>query len=336
MTVTRIWFNRGFSLAPIAAAMRAADPGLEVHISVGKDMPQYAGPTTTWTEPSVATGDYVAWVRSQIVAGDIDIFIPTRQRQALASAGLPCRVELPAAADVLDVLEDKWAFAQAVAHEDFHLPTATVASSQELQQVLEAFAADHGDQAVACVKPRTGVNGHGFWKLTHNHPTSHLINPDNRNMRADLFIAALAAQEVDRPIDPLVVMEYLPGPEVSLDLLAHHGALLKAAVRTKLADGRQHIQTRHPLLAAAGRLVGQFGLHGVVNIQFRQARDKSWKILEINTRPAGGVVYGEGFGTRILADWAGLLTGRLTPQQIDHTPIDLHIAFDQIITRVAS
>src|SRR3546814_3393262 len=42
---TRIWFNRGFSLASIAGLMRAADPTLDVLVSVSQQSVHYTGPT---------------------------------------------------------------------------------------------------------------------------------------------------------------------------------------------------------------------------------------------------------------------------------------------------
>src|SRR3546814_4520644 len=41
----RIWFNRGFSLAPIAGLMRAADPTLDVIVSVSQPSVHYTCPT---------------------------------------------------------------------------------------------------------------------------------------------------------------------------------------------------------------------------------------------------------------------------------------------------
>jgi len=69
-------------------------------------------------------------------------------------------------------------------------------------------------------------------------------------------------------------------------------------------------------------------------VQFRRAGDGSWKVLEINARPAGGAVYAEQFGSRLVADWGGLLTGRLSPDEVDCTPIDLEIEFTQTLALV--
>src|SRR3546814_16161219 len=82
---TRIWFNRGFSLAPIAGLMRAADPTLDVFVSVSQQSAHYNGPTETWIdggdlEPDDKEG-YLQWVREIIAVHEIDIFIPTRRRE---------------------------------------------------------------------------------------------------------------------------------------------------------------------------------------------------------------------------------------------------------------
>lgn len=330
----RIWFNRGFSLAPISAAIMAADLTLEVFVSVGEGLPIYEGPTQTWIEPNLPAADYVEWVRAQIIAHQIDIFIPTRFRKAIANADLPCRVELPGTIETLALLDDKYDFAQAIENEPFYLRTTPAATSDRLVNAIVTFPQLYGEDAEPCVKPRKGVNGHGFWQLTKDNPTSHLINPDSRKIRSDLYIDAIREQEKQGAIDELVIMEFLPGPEISFDILAHHGQLLKAAARTKMDNGNQRIQSEHPLKSSAARLISLFNLHGVINVQFRKAKDGSWKALEINARPAGGVVYGETVGTRMLADWAGLLTGRLTPGSVDQTPIDTEIAFSSSILPV--
>jgi hypothetical protein len=329
----RIWFNRGFSLAPIAKAMMAADPTLEVVISVGENMPVYAGAQETWVEPSLDDDAYVEWVRKQIVENDIDLFIPTRRRKLLASVELPCAVHFPTDIDTLELLEDKFAFANAIAGEEFHLKTLNIASAADLEATLPLFAALLEDTS-PCVKPRNGVNGHGFWRLTTKSPLSHIINPDGRAMHQDLFLAALRAEEAERPLSPFVLMEYLPGPEVSFDVLCEYGTMLKYVARTKEA-AFQRLQTYHPLEAQARKLIARFGLHGVVNVQFRKAKDGSWKALEINARPAGGSVYGEEFGTGLLADWGGLLSGRLTADTISRPDLDFKIKTTSSIARVS-
>ncbi|MGH6614006.1 ATP-grasp domain-containing protein [Sphingomonas sp.] len=332
----RIWFNRGFSLAPIAAAMRDADPTLEVFVSVGQNQPRYDGPSATLVEPEDSEAAYIDWVRETIAANAIDIFIPTRRRSLIAGAELDCRVELPAAIATLDLLDDKFAFAAAIAGTAYHLETRLITSSAALEQAIATFRETGPAGAKPCVKPRKGVNGHGFWRLTQDRPMSHLDNPDSRRITETLYIAAAAAAEKAGALEDLVLMEYLPGPEVSFDMLADKGVLLKFAARTKLPGGVQHIQTDHFLAPAAAALVERFALHGVVNAQFRRAADGSWKLLEINSRPAGGILYSEQVGCGLLADWSALLTGRKHAAQVSRPSIDTQIRLTTIAAQIAA
>lgn len=333
----RIWFNRGFSLAPIATLMRAADPALDVFISIGTHGPRHAGPTATWidggnTDPADETA-YLDWVRTTILSQRIDLLIPTRRRKAIAAARLPCAVHLPAAPEILDLLDDKFAFAESMAADSWHLPTMLATSTDELAALLGDWPPD---EAVPCVKPRRGVNGLGFWRLDATKANTHLTDPDRRVIRADQYLAAMREQERSGSIGEIVVMPYLPGPEISFDILANHGVLLKYAARTKLSNGHQRIETRHPLESSVRVLVQRFALDGLVNCQFRRAGNGEWKLLEFNARPAGGVVYADQLGCNLVGDWAGLLTGRLTPDDIDRSIIDVEVSFSTIARLLAA
>jgi hypothetical protein len=153
----RIWFNRGFSLAPIAKAMMAADTELEVFTSVAKSRPVYTEGHDTWVEPTLDDEAYVAWVRNQIIENGIDLFIPTRHRKLLADIALPCAVHLPA--DIAtsnsrrQVRLCRCDCRRAVPPE-----TINITSSADLAAALASFA-ELPDETSPCIKPRSGVNG---------------------------------------------------------------------------------------------------------------------------------------------------------------------------------
>jgi len=312
----RIFFNRGFSLAPIAAAMIRAVPSLEIFIAIGVGKPRLNGATEIWEESEANDEGYLAWLRERIRTYDIDLLIPTRRRALIASAELPCRVQLPSTASVLELLEDKFKVAESVQQESYHLATKSITSAAGLRRALAA-----SEFQAPCIKPRKGVNGLGFWKLRQTSPTAHLDDPHARQIRPDLFIAAIEAQQREGGAPNLILMDYLPGPEVSFDVLSHRGALLKYAARTKLPGGNQRIESYHVLESAVARLVSQFSLTGVTNIQFRRSAKGDWKLLEINARPAGGSVNAESVGAAILGDWARLLAGEITPEQVSRPSI---------------
>ncbi|SDX54494.1 hypothetical protein SAMN05421783_1359 [Thiocapsa roseopersicina] len=86
-----------------------------------------------------------------------------------------------------------------------------------------------------------------------------------------------------------MLMEYLEGPERSVDCLAHQGELVAAVARLK--HGRhQSLETSGAAIEGARRLVERYRLDGIVNIQFRDTRGIP-HLLEINARMAGGMLY---------------------------------------------
>jgi predicted ATP-grasp superfamily ATP-dependent carboligase len=90
----------------------------------------------------------------------------------------------------------------------------------------------------------------------------------------------------------LLVMEYLPGPEYSLDCLARKGDLLAVTIRQKpLLPGRPERLVFNPALEGVARvLASRFGLDSVSNIQLRDS-ENGHRLLEINPRMAGGLYF---------------------------------------------
>lgn len=323
----RIWFNRGYSLAYIAQCMMSAVQDLEVIVSVGEGKPQYEGPTITFEEPDLEPAAYVEWVRERIADLGVDLFIPTKHRKQFYGTDLGCKVHFPCRKHALTVIEDKNAFADCVRQTPYHLPTTSATSVSTLRTALEVFR-DVFPQGQPCIKPQEGVNGHGFWKIVQNgDPADLLLHPEFRQIDEETLLAILALREKTAPIDPLVIMDYLPGPEVSVDVLSHEGKILKALARTKFYR-HQRVQSDHPLIEASREFVDMFKLHGVTNLQYRKASDGSWKILEINARPAGGSMNSENHGGAMIGDWARLLIGQAKPEDIQQPDIDLDIAIN--------
>jgi biotin carboxylase len=82
-------------------------------------------------------------------------------------------------------------------------------------------------------------------------------------------------------------MEYLPGPERSVDALAENGELVGAVVRRK-GSGWQQIEDNPRLVEVVRRLAARLGLTGLFNTQFRDAGGEP-HLLEINPRMSGGL-----------------------------------------------
>ncbi|WP_346246950.1 ATP-grasp domain-containing protein [Sphingomonas rustica] len=310
----RLWINRGFSIRELAPMMLAADPDLELFMSE-RQLPAVSRRVTGLPEP-----ESVAEVAQIVAERKIDKVWPQRRHALFADALGPERLELPAGTDALATIASKADFATTLANwaDDSALPTERFATLAEFDAATARFA----PFGSLCVKPEIGVFGHGFWQLVPGTALSQLAEPDRREIDPAAFRWLVAEAERSGTLIPHVLMPWLPGPEVSIDLLMWRGEVLHGVARTKTDIGVQHIANDHAMLPHAAMLAGRFGLNGLASIQYRKAVDGSWRVLEINPRAAGGIVNSELAGARLVESWTRLLTGRLKPAEVPRPSID--------------
>lgn len=98
------------------------------------------------------------------------------------------------------------------------------------------------------------------------------------------------------PLDgSYIVQELLPGPEFSVDVyVSQHGELVAAVPRERIrTDSGIAITARTvrmpELSEAAARIALDVGIRYVANVQFKQAVDGRYKLLEINPRFPGSL-----------------------------------------------
>lgn len=168
------------------------------------------------------------------------------------------------------------------------VPVTTAAEFADAHRLL-----GEGDRRV-CVKPVRSIYGLGF-RLIDDGKSSldRLLSNDSFTIGSAEFAAALAGAEGRRPF---LTMEYLAGDERSIDCLALDGRLVRAVVRCKsqTAQGRwQLIEDNPEAWAIAERVIAEFRLNGLINIQTRErihANDRREQcFLEVNPRMSGGI-----------------------------------------------
>lgn len=312
----KIWFNQSFSMRNFARRILIDRPDIQICVSsTDSQSPVRDIVPAFWTEPARGSVDYIGWLVDTAVAQGIDILVPQRGKLGVAQeldrfAGTGVKVHLTAAAETLDLLDDKAAFTASLAGDPYVCPTLVVTTAAGFEAAVAALTADGG---AACVKPVRGVYGAGYWTLDAGTALAHLADPDARRIAPQVYAASLQrAQEQGEPFS-LLVMEHLPGLEASVDIVADQGAVMLAAVRTKLDANRQRIETRHELIAHAASLVLRHRLHGAVNVQYKQDRQGGWRILEVNARAAGGASYCDEVGIPFCATWIDVMTGTAMP-----------------------
>lgn len=102
----------------------------------------------------------------------------------------------------------------------------------------------------------------------------------------------------------LLVSEYLPGDEYSVDCLANQGEAIIVAprLRKKMINGisvEGEFVQEEKIIAYCKQIIHELKLHGNIGIQVKQSGNGSFLILEINPRVQGSISAGLGAGINL-------------------------------------
>jgi hypothetical protein len=322
MNEQRVWFNQGFSIRNALALVRRDAPASLTLLASNDRLgaPALTAADELFEEPRLdGPGDeparYLAWCLETCAARHIDLFVPGRHRLHLAHhaqdfARNGTKLSLATDPDTLEAIEDKLTFTVRAKEHALPVPeTFHVRSEREFGNAVRELRGRGHD---VCVKPRRGVFGAGYWKLSDEKPLfDRLMNPDARAIPTEIVAAAFA----DKPGAELLVLEYLPGVETSTDCLCHRGRLLTGVARRK-ESGAQRLTASGPALELAARAIAAFDLSGLVNVQMIEDRDGAPKLLEINPRMSGGCLYTTFLGINLPWWYVALELGLAAPDDV--------------------
>ena len=264
------------------------------------------------------------------------------QREAFAAAGIRLLTGATSVA-ALETIDDKFAFMQ-----QCHTHNIPVAEAWRFDTVaeLEALLATHGHQPL-CVKPVTGIFAQGFWRLDTGKEAGeqydsfeHLYFTEEKKINTAQFINAYANSIMvqERPI-PMLLMPYLSGQEYSIDVVCEYGEILAAVTRYKTGK-IQHIGYEQSVMDVVIPLIKVFGCDGIVSVQTKADDDGQHRVLEINSRPSGGIDYTTHSGVDLtqvgFAYWLGLsekpkladIAQQITPCQVRSIMVSVKIEED--------
>ena len=301
-----VWFNEGLeNLYDIFQGLREADVAgkLRLLASARNGQPWCASLADhVFHEPGRSgNAAYIEWALEKCQEYAVDMFVPMRSRHQIAAAEsrfAAIGVQLLIAADgrTMRHMSSKSRVYDDLAALKVGIPSWYRASN--LTDFDEAYDRLREAGHVVCIKPAQGVYGRGF----------HVIGePDNRR-----FSGASESTRLGRPLQKMrevlekkgtfdmVVMQYLEGPERSVDCVARAGRLVAAVSRVK-RSGYQEIESPEaPSMEFARIIAERFGMDGIFNVQTRDHAGKSW-LLEVNTRPSGGI--GQAMASGVNLPW---------------------------------
>ena len=292
----RVWYNRTFSSVNAAIKLiREADTEGRftiIHSNANRHAPAARLAHEFHVEPTGLKGDaYVDWCLAFCRDQKIDIFVPGREATLLAAeharfADVKTRVLSAAPPAQLKRIHDKADFYAATVLPD--APVAAFRPFETLEQFDAAYAELRPHHAKLCVKPAHGIYGLGFAIVDEERSSAALLM---KGVEYHIGYQDLRRGLADMDTFPtMLLMEFLDGPEYSVDCVGDHGRLAAAVVRRKLpqSGSGQLIDMRQDILDATARLCADYQLNGVFNAQFREGGGRP-RLLEINPRMSGGI-----------------------------------------------
>jgi len=271
-------------------------------------------------DPDRDPGAFAAEMLAICVDGGVSLLFPQRGAIAIADhveafnkAGID--VLTAGNGDTLRLLDDKWNFTVETARAG--LPIAITRHVSSVASFDEHVAEIRDMGLEACVKPPIGVYGAGYWMLDDSISLfEQMMDPDARRLATRVMREAVGTA---KPTDRLLVCEYLPGDEWSVDAACHEGEVLTAVARVK----HKRTRTLHvdgPAIDIARATIALFGLSGIVNVQMKERADGTPALLEVNARMSGGCMMTAFAGVNIphvgIANRLGLIDPRTLPRPV--------------------
>jgi biotin carboxylase len=171
-------------------------------------------------------------------------------------------------------------------HHVVHDSAALRAAYEHLSELAESV----------CMKPSRGVGGAGYRVLTLSPPTLDSFAGQVRHRAAldDVCHALDVAADAGEQSPELLVMPYLTGPEISVDVLARPDGEVLAAIGRGRSRRRRLILDDVPAREVAEVLTAAHRVAYLSNTQVRywQAPEDDEPrpyLLELNTRISGGL-----------------------------------------------
>lgn len=294
--MARVWFNKTFSnVRAVLELIRQGDTAGEFRLLCthpSETFPGFLAADECDLEPAdLAGNDYVEFCLDFCRKQRVDLFWPGKGAALLAahrdrflSQGI--RLLTVATADTLAILQDKARFYAEARR--FSIPPPDTLEFRSEAEFETTYTRLRGVHDVLCFKPSDGVNGSGFRVIEERRGALDIL------LRGTLYAIDLAGFRRiladTKNFPPLLLMEYLDGPEYSVDCVGDGRKLIAHVQRKKPESGvyGQCIVGLPELERAISEMVEAYALRGLFNVQFREGRS-GLRLLEINPRFAGGI-----------------------------------------------
>jgi carbamoyl-phosphate synthase large subunit len=156
---------------------------------------------------------------------------------------------------------------------------------------------------IICFKPSVSNGSRGFRIISNKMDEHHLLfneKPNAAYISYDNAIRILSS----KPFPELLISEYLPGEEYSVDCLAKNGeaVLVVSRLRKKMINGisvEGEFIKEDDIIKYCTQIIHELQLHGNIGIQVKRSVAGKFLLLEINPRVQGTISAALGTGVNL-------------------------------------
>ena len=287
----RVWFNHWFSTSYGIIELMKKDGREKIHV-VGSSrqinsVVQKA--CDEWYPDSEDEGDaYIGFALDFCKKHGIDVFVPRRnmieiskRKEDFEAAGVKVLLDDP---EKIELLNDK-----ARTYSLLKQTPSVIIPDFEVVGTYSGFMAAyqklHEKHEQLCVKFVNDEGAMSYRRIARDEDAADTIRKyPGAEISFEKYAAILKAKDT---FDDLMVMEYLPGPEISVDCLSTRKGLI-AIPRLKGSGRDEKIIADNSILQMSRDIMDAVKLEYPCNIQFKLKEDKAY-LLEVNTRMSGGI-----------------------------------------------
>ena len=273
--------------------------------------------------PPGTSDEYITEMLKIAENENIDVILPlstyelmplSKNKEKFENIGTKVLVSDP---EPLEIANNKGKLYEFLRGEGIPVPDAVMVESlSEFERSV--FKLGYPDVPV-CVKPQIGKGSRGFRILRGDVDRLDLFLNYKPDSTITTFEDMISILENADPFPKLIVMEYLPGKEYSVDLLVKNGEPLITIPRARnvIKLGISFIGTverNEEVTEMANRIVKAIGLDYNINMQLKYSADGIPKIIEINPRVSGTIVLCTGAGVNMPYLGVKMALGEEIPQ----------------------
>lgn len=222
----------------------------------------------------------------------------SRNKKNFQDAGIRVMVSSPESIEIADNKSTSYSFLK---EKGINVPRFFIVHTTE-EFIHAAFELGHPASPV-CFKPSVSNGSRGFRIVTDSlDEADQLFNHKPYNVHITYAHALNILSSKNFP--QLLVTEYLPGKEYSVDCICDHGkpVLVVPRVREKMINGisvKGVFEKNEKVIEYCKKIINAIGLHGNIGIQVKYSDGGEPLLVEINPRVQGTIVAGLGAGVNL-------------------------------------